>query len=71
MDLNVLLGQSFTHMAGSEAAAEKIVEDYRAHHDIKKSAIQRKVKKGVEFWIVRVEISFVSEKDAFDMNFGE
>jgi hypothetical protein len=70
-ELNVLMGQVFKHMAGSEEGAKKIVEDYRKEYDIKKSSVQRKVKKGLEHWIVTVEVSFISEKDAFDQNFGE
>jgi hypothetical protein len=70
-ELNVLMGQVFKHMSGSEEGAKKIVEDYRSEYDIKKSSVQRKVKKGVEYWVVTVEVSFISEKDAFDSNFGE
>lgn len=69
--LNILLVQSFNHMAGSEEQAKEIVEDYAKKHNLKRSQITHKTKKGVEFWIVSVTISHVSEKDAFDMYFGE
>lgn len=71
LSINVLLGQSFTHMADDEASAKKIVEDYRVNYDIKKSSIQQKTKKGNTYYIVNVVVTFVSEKDAFDMNFGD
>jgi len=70
-ELNILLGQSFKHMAGSEAAAKRIVEDYKSQYEIKKSSITKKVKKGMEYWIVTVEVDHVVEKDAFEMYFGE
>jgi hypothetical protein len=70
-ELNILLGQSFSHMAGSEEAAKRIVEDYKSQYEIKKSLITKKVKKGVEYWVVSVTIDHVVEKEAFEMYFGE
>jgi hypothetical protein len=70
-DLNILLGQSFTHMVGSESQAKRVVEDYKAEYTIKKSTIDKKVKKGMEYWKVTVVIDHVSEKDAFGMYFDE
>lgn len=70
-ELNILLGQSFKHLAGSEAAAKKIVEDYKSKYEIKKSSTTKKIKKGIEYWIVTVEVSHVEEKEAFEMYFGE
>ena len=68
--LNVLLSQSFKHMTDSEANAKKIVEEYvNGGYDLKKSVISRKVKKGVEYWTVTVDVQHVIEKDAFEINF--
>lgn len=70
-EINVFLGQSFSHMAGSEEKANEIVENYKSKFEVKKSLVQKKVKKGVEYWVVKVDVTFVSEKDAYDQNFGE
>jgi len=71
MGLNVLLNQSFTHMADTETAANKIVEDYKAEYTIKKSSITKKVKKGIEYWVVSITVEHVSEKDSYETYFGE
>lgn len=68
-DLNILLGQSFTHMVGSEQQAKDVVEGYKREYTIKKSTISKKVKKGQEYWTVKVEVDHVVEKDAFEMYF--
>lgn len=72
MGINILLSQSFTHMTGSEDEAKQIVENYRSGgYEIKKSTVQKKVKKGTEYWIANVIVTHVPEKEAFDQNFGE
>jgi hypothetical protein len=59
-------------MAGSEFQAKQIVENYReGGHEIKKSSVTKKVKKGVEYWIANITVTHVAEKEAFDVNFGE
>jgi hypothetical protein len=68
-ELNILLGQSFTHMVGSEAQAKQVVESYKREYTIKKSTIDKKVKKGQEYWKVTVVVDHVVEKDAFEMYF--
>jgi hypothetical protein len=68
-NLNILLGQSFTHMVGSEKQAEEVVEKYKQEYSVKKSTIDRKVKKGQEYWKVTVVVDHVVEKDAFEQYF--
>lgn len=69
-ELNILIGQSFTHIAGSEKQAEVIVEKYKQEYPtVKKSTIDRKVKKGQEYWKVTVVLDHISEKDAFETYF--
>ena len=70
-NLNILLGQSFVHMVGSEKQAKEVVEKYKNEYTIKKSTIDKKVKKGQEYWKVTVVADHVSEKDAFGMYFDE
>lgn len=70
-NLNIMMGQSFTHMVGSEEQANEVVEKYKEQYTIKKSTIDKKTKKGNEYWVTKVEISHVLEKDAFDMYFDE
>lgn len=71
-NLNVLLNQSFVHLAGSEEAAKSIVENYKSEYEeIKKSSITKKVKKGIEYWVVSVTVNHIIEKDAFEAYFGE
>ena len=36
-NLNILLGQSFVHMVGSEKQAKEVVEKYKNEYTIKKS----------------------------------
>lgn len=67
--LNILVGQSYTHMVGSEEQAEVVVEKYKEQHTVKKSTIDKKVKKGQEFWEVKVEVEHLSKKEAFDTYF--
>lgn len=67
--LNILLGQSFTHMVGSETQAKAVVETYKTQYTVKKSVIDKKVKKGQEYWKVQVVVDHVVEKDAFDQYF--
>ncbi len=67
--LNILLGQSFTHMVGSEQQANSVVENYKKEYTVKKSTIDKKVKKGQEYWKVTVVVDHVSEKDSFEMYF--
>jgi hypothetical protein len=69
--LNILLGQSFKHMVGSEEQAEAVVEKYKSEYTIKKSTIDKKIKKGCEYWVVTVHIDHVVEKEAFSMYFDE
>lgn len=71
MAINVLLKQSFTHMAGSEEEGKAIIEKYREEYDINKSTNHRKVKKGSEYWVVTVEVTHIVEKDAFDAYISE
>jgi hypothetical protein len=68
-ELNILLGQSFTHLVGSEQQAKDVVENYKREYTIKKSTIDKKVKKGQEYWKVTVVVDHVNEKDAFEMYF--
>lgn len=68
-EINLLLGQSFTHLADSEQQAEAIVEKYKEEYTVKKSTIDKKVKKGVEYWKVQIVVDHVTEKDAFSMYF--
>lgn len=68
--INLLLGQTFKHLADTQVAAQQIVEDYKKQYTIKKSNIARKSKKGEVYFVVTVEIEHTSEKDAFDMYFG-
>lgn len=63
--LNILIGQSFTHIVGSEEQAEQTVEKYKEKYSVKKSTIDKKVKKGQEYWKVTVIVEHLSEKDAF------
>lgn len=70
-NLNILLGQSFTHMVGSEKQAQAVVEKYKSEYTVKKSTIDKKVKKGQEYWKVTVVVDHVSEKDAFSIYFDE
>lgn len=70
-NLNILLGQSFTHMVGSEAQAKSVVEEYKKEYTIKKSTIDKKTKKGQDYWKVTVVVDHLSEKDAFGMYFDE
>lgn len=67
--LNILLGQSFKHMAGSEEEAVEIVDKYKSEFNVKKSTIDKKNKKGQEYFIVTVQIDHVVEKDAFELYF--
>lgn len=69
--INVLMGQTFKHLADTEDAAQQIVEQYKEKFTVKKSNIVRKVKKGTEYFTVQVEIQHLSEKEGFDMYFGE
>lgn len=69
MNLNILLGQSFKHMVGSEEQAKQVVEKYESEYTIKKSEIIKKQKKGHEYWIVNVIVDHVNEKDAFENYF--
>ncbi len=69
--LNILMAQSFTHLVGTEEEGKEVVERYRKDFEIKKSSLQKKVKKGVEYWVVKVDVTFVNEKEAFDMYLGE
>lgn len=64
-ELNILMGQSFTHMVGSEKQAKGVVEDYKKEYTIKKSTIDKKTKKGQEYWKVTVVVDHIAEKDAF------
>lgn len=70
-NLNILLGQSFSHMVGSEEQANEVVENYKSEYTVKKSTIDRKSKKGMEYWVVKVEVTHVVEKDAFEMYFDD
>lgn len=67
--INTLLAQSFTHMTGSEPDAKAVVEKYKEQYTIKKSMINKKTKKGNEYWIVKVEVAHLEEKEAFDIYF--
>ncbi|HLO11522.1 MAG TPA: hypothetical protein VK190_04635 [Pseudoneobacillus sp.] len=69
--INILLGQSFTHIADSEDAAQTIVEQYKSEYTVKKSNIVRKIKKGTEYFVVTVVVEHLSEKDGFITYFGE
>lgn len=69
MGLNILLGQSFTHLVGSECEANQVVEKYKTEYTVKKSTIDKKVKKGQEYWKVIVVVDHVTEKDAFEQYF--
>lgn len=68
-ELNILLGQSFKHMVGSEEQAEAVVEAYKQEYNVKKSTIDKKVKKGSTYWVVTVQIDHVVERDAFELYF--
>lgn len=68
-ELNILLGQSFTHMVGSEQQAKDVVEKYKQEYTIKKSTIDKKVKKDQKYWKVTVVVDHVVEKDAFEIYF--
>jgi hypothetical protein len=68
-ELNILLGQSFSHMVGSETQAEAVVEKYKQEYTVKKSTIDKKTKKSQEYWKVTVVIDHVKETDAFGMYF--
>lgn len=67
--INTLLAQSFTHMTGSELDAKAVVEKYKEQYTIKKSTINKKTKKGNEYWIVKVDVAHLEEKEAFDIYF--
>lgn len=67
--LNLLLGQSFKHMVDSEKEANEVVETYKSSMNVKKSTIDKKTKKGQEYWVVTVQIDHVVEKDAFELYF--
>lgn len=69
MSLNILMAQSFTHMVGSEQEAKTVVEGYKEEYTIKKSTIDKKTKKGQEYWTVKVEVVHLVEKEAFEMYF--
>lgn len=70
-NLNILMSQQFVHLTDTEEGAQEIVETYKNGYTVKQSNIQRKVKKGVEYFVVKVTVTHLEEKDAFDTYFGE
>ena len=65
----VLIAQSFTHLAKTEKEATQIVEEYKSEYNVKKATVDRKVKKQTEYWKVYVVVESLSEKDAFELYF--